>query len=271
MAITINNFVVDRPIMGMMFSKNTGDLLWKIDQIEEPSLSCSSDTEEAVDAIGSPVMIFDRAKRAEFSASNSFLDMGLAAAQFGTDKSIATTASKITVPKFEEFVTTTDQTTIVLAHVPVGIVGSEIKKIYAVNPNKTIGTEYKLAASTASDTEFTLDAATKTITLPTGLSVGTKILVNYDYESENVVAVTNSADKFPVAGKFVLRVLGHDVCDAETVYMAMIIMPSAKLTSAVDLTFNTTGKHPFTIQAMQDYCSTNKELFTIAIVNDDDE
>ena len=46
-----------------------------------------------------------------------------------------------------------------------------------------------------------------------------------------------------------------------------ITLPNAKLTSDVDMTFTTEGTHPFTIKALQDYCDTNKRLFTISVVD----
>jgi len=209
-------------------------------------------------------MIFDRAKKAEFTASNTILDLGLAAAQFGTAKNIGSATNKVITPKFEEFTTADAQTTVVLSQTPVGTVGAEIKSIYAVNSNTSIGTKY-VSAATVSATEFQLDATTKTITLPTGLTTGTKILVTYNYESQTAVEVENDATNFPTAGKFILQVVGHDVCDEETKYVANIVMPKAKLKSDVDLTFNTKGKHPFTLEAMQDYCDAKKKMFSIII------
>ena len=79
--------------------------------------------------------------------------------------------------------------------------------------------------------------------------------------------IENRGDKFPVAGKFVLDVIGYDVCDQEQMVHCYITLPNAKLTSDVDMTFTTEGTHPFTIKALQDYCDTNKRLFTISVVD----
>lgn len=267
MKMNLNNFIIDRPIQLAMFSKLTGELYWRVNQIEEPHLKCTSTSEEVVDALGSPIMIFDRAKKAEFTASNAILDLGLAAAQFGSAKEFASDTNKIVTPKFQTFTITEAQTSIVLAEKPVGVTGAEIKHIYGVNKNTSISENYVLGA-TASATEFTVDAETKTITLPTGLPAGTIILVKYDYESSSAVKIENDATEFPKAGSAILQVLGHDVCDQETKYVANIVMPNTKLKSDVDLTFNSKGKHPMTLEAMQDYCDEKKELFSIVIAQE---
>ena len=87
----------------------------------------------------------------------------------------------------------------------------------------------------------------------------------YEYESEKATAVTANAVDFPKAGKFVLEVLGTDVCDSDTLIHAYVVFPNAKLDGNVDYTFATDGTHPFTIRAMQHYCDKEKKLFTIVI------
>lgn len=48
--------MVDRPLRGTMFSTDNGGILWSINQIEDPSMSITSDTAEVVDAIGTTIM-----------------------------------------------------------------------------------------------------------------------------------------------------------------------------------------------------------------------
>jgi len=264
MAFDINNFIIDRVRRGTMFDKSTGVANWSLTQITDPTLKITATTEEVTDALGSPIMILDRAKKGEFTASNAIFDLGLAAAQFGTSKEIAATGATITTPKFEEFIVASTTTTITLSEIPVGTTAAEIKYIYALNNDSSLSTKYTLGA-TASATEFTLDAATKLITLPTGRTASVTFIVMYEYAADAAVSVTNSATNFPTAGKFVLEVLGHNVCDSSVTYYAMIIMPNAKLKSDVDLSFTSTGKHPIDMDCMQDYCDSEKKLFQIIV------
>ena len=121
--MNINNFVINRIRRASMFSTTNGVALWNITQVENPSLSVTTDKNEAVDALGVKIMEFERAKNAEFTAENSLFDFGLAAAQSGTEKREAAVGATITMPKWEEVKLTQDQigaTKITLAEVPVG-------------------------------------------------------------------------------------------------------------------------------------------------------
>ena len=62
-----------------------------------------------------------------------------------------------------------------------------------------------------------------------------------------------------------MEVLGSDVCDPSKNYYAYIVFPNAKLSGDVDISFATDGKHPFTIQAMQEYCDDEKRLFSVML------
>ena len=254
----INNFVIDRIIRGVMTSTADGSLMYSINQIEDPSLSVSADEKVAVDAMGTPIATFQNAKNAEFSASNSLFDLSLLAAQMGTTKKVATTAAKQVTPMFETIDVT--GSTVVLKFAPT----VDPTEIYILNGDSTLGTKYT-KDTVASATKFAYNAGTRTITLPTAVVAGDQVFVMYEYLSENVVSVTASATEFPTAGKFVMEVLGVDVCDPTTLIYAYVIFPNAKLDSNVDLTFGTDAKHPFSMKAQQAYCSKEKELFKIVI------
>ena len=256
----INNFVIDRVLRGMMFSTADGSYMWSINQITEPSLNITSDTAEAVDALGSRIAVFNRGKSAEFSAQNSLFDLGLFAAQNGVDVEEASAGSTIETPMFEEI--TIDGTTVsyVLSEVPT----TAPTTIYKLNGDGTLGTAYT-KDSTASATKFVYDTATHAITPPTGLSAGDKLFVMYDYALDAGTAVTGDAVNFPKAGKFIMEILGADVCDPTTLIHAYLVFPNAKLDANVDLSFTTDGNHPFTIQCQQSYCDSEKILYQLII------
>lgn len=263
----INNFVINRVRRATMFSTTNGEALWNITQIEDPSLSVTTDKTDAVDALGARIVQFERAKNAEFTASNTLFDFGLAAAQSGTEKKVAATTNKITMPKWEEISLTAADITageITLESVPVGTAGAEIPYIYKLNGDGTLSAKYALGSTTGASS-FTLDAANKKIGLPSGFVAGDKLWIPYEFEAEDGVEVYNTAVDFPKAGKFVMEVLGVDVCDPSKEYYAYVVFPNAKLDSDFELNFTTDGKHPFTLQAMQQYCDHEKKLFSILI------
>lgn len=260
MAFDLNNFLIDRVRRGTMFSDTTGEAMWSITQIKDASLNMTSETADVTDAIGNVITQFDRSKNAEFSGTNALWDLGLSAAQFGSEKQVADSDNKIVVPVYEQLVVADGK--IVLSHVPVGTKNAEVKYIYALNSDSTLGTKYALGAG-VNEKEFTLNAEQKTITVPTGVTGN--IAVFYEYESENAVMLQNNASDFPKAGKFVLEVIGKDTCDKTATYVAYIVFPNAKLKTDMDLSFSTDGGHPFSMQMMQDYCDLEKRLFNIYI------
>ena len=262
MAFDINNFVIDRIVRGVALSQKDDSVLFSINQIQNASLNCASESTDAVDAMGTPIATFYRAKSAEFSAENALFDMNLMATQLGTTKKVASSAAKIVVPAMESF-TVTAGLKYELKHTP----KAAPTEIYAINGDSTFGVKY-VKATSASATAFAI--ADKTITLPTDVSVGTEMFVMYEYETENAVEVVYSAKNFPVGCKFVMEVLGCDVCDQTNLVYAYVIFNNAKLSPDFDWSIATDGTHPFSMKAQQDYCDKEKRLFSIIIPGDEE-
>lgn len=253
----LNNFAIDRINRGIMVDAK-GSYMWSINQVTDPTLSVTSETADVTDALGSPIVTFNRGKTAEFTANNSLFDLGLYAAQMGREKEIATSAAKLVVPAFETLTIGTSETTKTLAHTP----KTDLTEIYGLKGDGTVTTKY-VAGETASSTEFVYSQGT--ITLPTSVVAGDQLLVIYEYDSEEAVAVTGTATDFPKNGKFYLEIIGVDVCDPTNLIYAFIEFPNAKLDANVDVSFASDGNHPFTIRANQAYCDNEKILFRIII------
>ena len=211
--------------------------------------------------MGTPIATFYRAKSAEFSAENALFDMNLMATQLGTAKKVASAGAKIVAPAMESF--TANGGTYTLKHAP-KVAPTEI---YALNGDSTFGTKYTKATA-ASASAFAI--TDKTISLPTGLEAGTEMFVMYEYETENAVEVVNSATNFPVGCKFVMEVLGCDVCNQTDLVYAYVIFDNAKLSPDFDWSIATDGTHPFSMKAQQAYCNKEKKLFSIVIPGDQD-
>lgn len=259
----VKNFIVDRVVRGNMYDNKTGELLWSLNQIQSPSLTMEAETVDAVDALGTPIMSFDRSKSCTLSAENAIFDLSLLAEQVGTEAKSETR----TIPVFESH--NVEGTTITLGHTPMteqtedGTEVSTVKYIYVLNSDGSLGTQYPVGAA-ASTSAFAIEGAT--ITLPTSVKDG-RIFVSYDYEG-TATYVVNSANNFPKAGKFVMEVLGRDVCDSTTEMYAMLVLPSAKLSAATDVAFETEMTQGFELIAQQNYCSETNELFTLIIPED---
>lgn len=260
MAFDINNFVIDRVIRGVALSQKDDSVLFSINQMQNVSLNCASESTDAVDALGTPIATFYRAKSAEFSAENAIFDMNLLATQLGTAKKVASTTAKITAPAMESFAYGTGSYE--LKHNP-KVVPNEI---YVLNGDSTFGKKF-VKSTAASDTEFAI--TNKTLALPTGLAAGDELFVMYDYETDSAVEVVNSATEFPVGCKFIMEVLGCDVCDQTTLVHAYVIFNNFKLSPDFDWSIATDGAHPFSGKAQQAYCDKEKRLFSIVIPSEE--
>lgn len=261
--ISINELILDRVRSLTWHDLTTGELLFRLTSLEDPSLTCTAEGDEVTDAVGALITTLYRAKKAEFTASNSLISLDLAAAQYGTKKEIADKDSKIIDYTYEilDIPADGDNAGIVtLAHVPV----NEIKYIYSV-VNGEVGTSYKAGAA-VSDTEFLVDAENKTITVPTGLTG--KVFVEYQYESENAIRVRNSASNFPEAGSMIIYAYFRDKCNENIKYSGKIIARKAKINpESIELALTSTGKHAVAISIMKDYCAEqgDDELFSIIV------
>lgn len=239
MAFDINNFVIDRVIRGVALSQKDDSVLFSINQMQNVSLNCASESTDAVDALGTPIATFYRAKSAEFSAENAIFDMNLMATQLGTTKKVASASAKITAPAMESFTYGTGSYE--LKHTPKTVPN----EIYVLNGDSTFGKKF-VKGTNASATEFSI--SDKTVKLPTGLNANDELFVMYDYETENAVEVVNSATEFPVGCKFVMEILGADVCDQTTLIHAYLIFPNFKLSPDFDWSnkiFATNFKAPY--------------------------
>ena len=261
MAFNKNELLLDR-VRSMTFNDlSTGEMLFRLTQLEEPTLTCTSEGEEVTDALGSVITTLYRSKKATFSATNSLVSLDLAAAQYGTKKEVAETGKEIVTRTFETITIPDAATTVKLAHKPAN--KDDVKFIYSI-ANGELGKSYT-AGSSASNTEFVV-SDDGTITLPTGLTG--KIYVEYDFKTENAVRIVNKASKFPEAAKVVIYAIFRDACNENVVYSGVIVCPKAKFNpESVELALTSTGKHAFELNMMKDYCEDDGDLFTI-IVNE---
>lgn len=263
MAFTKNELILDRVRSLVAYDITSGELLYRLTSLEDPSLQCTAEGEEVTDAIGSVITTLYRAKKATFSATNSLISLDLAAAQYGTRKTVATSNSTITDYTYEIIEAEKDATEITLRNIPT----NDIKYIYTISNNE-IGTSYQAGAS-ASATDFVVDKATKKITLPTGLTntSSVKIYVEYEYATENAVKITNKASEFPGTCSVVVYAYFKDKCNDNITYSGKIICPKAKLNpEQIELALTSTGKHAFEMKIQKDYCDEeNDELFSIIV------
>lgn len=277
-----NELILDRVRSLTTHDLETSELLFRLTSLEDPSLSCTAEGEEVVDAIGALITTLYRAKKATFSASNSLISLDLAAAQYGTKKEIGGKKDFDIKNEDDENATIIDYAYEILKvegktdgdvttysvpklkNQPIIDGRDAVKYIYSIEDNQ-IGTAYEVK-SAASEKECVI-SADGTITLPTSVTSG-KIYVEYKYKTTNAMRVVNKASNFPTACSVVIYAYFKDTCNENTVYSGKIICPKAKLNpEQVELALTSTGKHAFEFTMMKDYCAEEgeDELFSIVI------
>ena len=333
MAFDLNNFVIDRVVRGIATDMKTGDVLFSISQITNPSLNCASESVDAVDALNVPIATFYRAKNVEFSAENALFDMSLLAVQSGTTKKVASANAKIDTPCFQTIDIKASTTAYTLRHTPKT---GTTPKVYVLKGDDTLGAKIDVVDSaynrqvSISGKTITIGSSAKTYATATDYAVGDyvkyssgtpavektykcktaiaskdnaawaadnwtevtnsenlfatgeQLFVMYEYEADGAEAVKNSsgeittnakgavevsntAKNFPVGCKFVMEILGADVCDQTNLIYAYLVFPNAKISPDFDWSIATDSTHPFSLKAMQDYCDSEKKLFSIII------
>lgn len=240
----INNFLVNRVLSVTGMDKND-NILYRLVQPQNISLSTSSETADVVDNMGSVIATFDRSKSAELSGENAIFDLSLLAVQHGTE--VQKTVDE--VPCFETIEVAKKSGEVSLAHTPID---DAAVKFYALNGDSSLGEAVEISVNAGK------------YTIP-GSVTAKQILAVYDYKPTAASMVTVSSDKFATSHKIVVEVLGCDVCNKEDLIYAYLIFPSGKMSSDTELSFSTDLVHSFTVTAQVEYCSPDKKLFMLII------
>lgn len=270
MAFNKDELIIADVLSGVLLDKTTRNVKFLLNEITDPSLSLGEETVFATDRRGVNIARFVNSKSASLTGSNALFSLGLLAAQVGNDKKVASSSAKIRVPIKESITvggTSAANTTINLKHTP--IAGS-ISLAVLDDGGSLTGVNIPIA-SASSTTSASVSA--KVVTLPTGLNLTPTSIIGafYEYESENAVEVTDNArNAKSVSGIFRLEVLFCEKCNQDIQYFGFIEFPSAILSAEADIDLTTEGNHPFTIEAMADYCSPNRELFRIVVPGQED-
>ncbi len=266
MSFNPNELILEKIRSVEEYDPATNELTGRYTQIESPSLKTSAESQEVTDAMGSSIYTIYKGQKGTFDFTNSLFSLDLAASQYGSKKVVATEENKIIVPVSEVIEIDADHT-VTLKYVPVGTTGAEIKYVKVINSDNTFGETYEVSA-TAGEGKFTIDAATKKITLPE--NVTGKVFVNYEKESVNAVQVTKRTDGVPEVKTLLIHAIFHDKCQTNMVYAGVIRCPRAQIDpSSTELSLEAEGKHAASYILQSDYCNeSNAKLFDIIVSKD---
>ena len=116
-------------ISGQMFSPTDGVLFWTLEDLKDVNIQTNATSQDKTDATGAVIAKYYDADTVQITGNTSFLTLSLLAAQWGTEKNVASSTNKILIPKREKIKVGSDITKITLSKVPVG----GISFIYLLN------------------------------------------------------------------------------------------------------------------------------------------
>ena len=262
----INELVIDRPLRAHKYDFS-GRHLWTATQIQNLTLELGGEAVNTVDAIGTNIMAFDRSKSASISFENALMHVGVLAEQRGVQKRVASDDAPLNLTVIEMLKVTgaPDAPIVTLSHTPIEITtGVPFQYVDKVDANYNTIETYEQGA-TATD-EFSVTGAVVTLPTSKGLKDGDLICVKYTYSAEAGAQIIDSSDVFGTAGEIVIECIGYNPCDQQNKLAFNIIFPNGKEDNNVSLTISNELTHPVTINAMQDYCSTDKTLFRVELM-----
>ncbi len=222
-----------------------GDIAFLADQITDPSLSFTSETEEIMDARNNVVMVLQNGRGATFGASNAFFNTQILAQQVGGS---VESAADYSFTKYD--IVTLD--------------ASKGAKLSATT-EATSAKAYKLTKdnSLTTATAETATVADGVATITNGVE-GDRYLVSYTAKIEAGEKITALADAQNKLMNVTAEVLLRDLCDESLVY-AYIIM-RGKLSGESEWSMTRDGNHAFEIQCMPEYCSADRKLVEVVVV-----
>lgn len=236
-------FALDRVLSVAGSDVIDGKVLFLADQIVDPSLSFTSETEDIVDAMNNVVMVMENGRGCTFGASNAFFNTQILAAQVGGE--VTSGAAEIT--KYD-IVTLKEDGKASLTSTAKGTAA----KIYKLSSDGSLLTAEAVEGAIAENA----------VTIADGKK-DEKYLVVYTAEvtaSEKITAFADAKNKLM---NVTAEVLLRDLCKEE-LYYAYLVM-RGKLSGEAEWGMSRDSQHAFEIRCFPEYCG-DRSLVDVIIV-----
>lgn len=259
MAFKLDDIIIDRIIYGFAEDFN-GNPLYVLTQLSDASIEITAESKEAKDKDGTLIKKFWQGKTGTFTATNAMINLNVIGAASGSGKETASDENPMEMPRI---IKVKAGETVTLTNYVDGSV-----KVNAFGTNGAMGKAYEQDTE-ASETAFALTTE-GVLTVPTDAEE-TLYIVKYTRTTTAGVAVRNKADKFPGTVKLTLKALCIDPCTADTLRACYIVLPSFQVSPEVSISLATDATLEYTGDLQVNYCSEDKELYSVYICADDEE
>lgn len=261
--IKLGEYYVDRFLTVSALDPKTNSLKAVLKNVSEGSIEISAESKEVKDAQGNLIQKIYTGKTGTFTFKNALLHAGAQALISGGSLKEGTADSKLPVTMTKEVPVGTAN--VVLTGAKEGTI-----TVAGISGSAAIVKTYTLDTTAAADKASFATEGSK-LTLPTGDQAGvTSYLITYDADLENVVGFTNNAKEFPKTIKLVARAVIYEACDAVEGKVGIIEIKSAKLSPETTMDFQSDSTLDFKGDIQADYCSANKELYSIYFLEDEE-
>ena len=278
MAFALGDIIVDRIQYGWA-EKFDGTPLYVLTQLSDANIEITAESKDSVDKDGTLIKRFWQGKTGTFTATNAMINLNMLEAASGIDAAVV--SDGVIRERGKENLSATEITAgkIIMPKIVTGQAGANMTltgyiadtvHVCVLNNNGSMGDAIEVAA-TADATHFSITSG-GALVLPTATEGGpSRYIIKYDRYVENGAVVKNNADKFPATVKFTLKVLAVDPCSADTLKAAYVVMESFQPSPEVSIGLTTDTTLDFSGDLQVNYCSPDKELYSIYWADDDSE
>lgn len=274
--MNFDKLVIDRVLEGI-FEDTNGNIIAALDQVQNLSISTSSESKDKTDAKGVLIKRYYTSKSVEVSAENAVVSLDLIALQNGKTDGKAEDADVI-LPRVLRFNVERDgDGNIKPITLPDSLDKIDGRKVTVTGcladglPDVELNYKQADEGKPAAPGVFSITNVGGKATIAPPTDATSYVTVVYEYTpSVSAARVDITGDGFPDVTKLILTVLVTDVCNTEDVRIAYIVFPKFQMSPDFDLSIDTESAHPFSGIAAQNYCAApgDKQLYYIAISED---
>jgi len=238
------------------YDRNTETLISVLDEIKNFTFDNTEETSNVSGKGGRTIFRLKKNKEVKGSGASGYISGNLMSLQTGSDVK----NGEISVRKHEEIKIKSGDSSVTTSETANGTAGSEIISLLVTKNGTT--TSYS-QATTASEDKFAYTPSSKSITLPTSitLSAGESAVIDvvYDYTA-NGASISNKPDSYGKTTHTFINCLGKNECD-ET-YQIQIEVYRADWSGNFSHAMGGDGtEHPFEFASLADKCRGNNAFW----------
>lgn len=252
--LNMNNFITDEVRRITEVDLTTNLVNWTARKIESPTWEFTGETVEKNDNKGAKLAIFDTAKGVTFSGELSMVTIPALASQRGAVVEYGTEELPVAGELFEILKVKDGKAT--MTHTPT----TAPTHIYEITADKNTGEAFEVG------TEWAVSG--RDVTVPESYT-STYVGVYYKFTAKSGTLVKDMADEYSDAAKYIIEIYAKEIC-SERRRLGYIVFPKAKMSNNFSINLTTEGTHPFSLEAIQDYCADENLLCYLLFPDPDD-